>query len=381
MISIDYNPVYDNSCVFLRAFIANDRSELLKQIGIQDFPYVSFFRFSSNRVHLTSAKDILKMGLDNSFDESQLLWKDHELSNNERNICKLFKKNNSKLLVAYSLQEGIENTTHLVLYGATNNEDLLKKVSNIKKALDLLIEEKDELIIPIKIYWYTSYANHSTSSIVCPYWNTIKNNYAQETKESLQKTISYLKKEDDLSGRLLLWHGEPGTGKTWAARSLVRELYEKYEPIVISDSDAFCSDISYYYGIIQEHNKPCLFIIEDSAENIISEARVSYGNRVSKLLNLTDGLMAQGRNDLFLVSFNESIAEIDPAFTRHGRCLSITEFLPLSKEEVKLWCSINSTTFKDKTPNSMTLAELYGNSNNTLLKNSSLLNNTKKIGF
>lgn len=247
------------------------------------------------------------------------------------------------------------------LYTISDNQDLLKKVDNIRKALDIITSNKDDSVISTNVYWKTTHGFGSVlSNIICPHWDEIENNYIPDVKKSVKGLIETIKKEDEYNGRLILWYGEPGTGKTWAIRSLIRELKNKYVPIIITDSDVFCETTSYYYDVIQEFTKPCLFIMEDSAESILTETRTFHGNRISKLLNLTDGLMAQGRNDLFLISFNEDIKEIDPAFVRHGRCLNITEFLPFDIGQAEDWLKEKGINFENISKKKLTLADLYG---------------------
>lgn len=247
------------------------------------------------------------------------------------------------------------------LYTISDNQDLLKKVDNIRKALDIITSNKDDSVISTNVYWKTTHGLGSVlSNIICPHWDEIENNYIPDVKKSVKGLIETIKKEDEYNGRLILWYGEPGTGKTWAIRSLIRELKNKYVPIIITDSDVFCETTSYYYDVIQEFAKPCLFIMEDSAESILTETRTFHGNRISKLLNLTDGLMAQGRNDLFLISFNEDIKEIDPAFVRHGRCLNVTEFLPFDRGQAEDWLKEKGINFENISKNKLTLADLYG---------------------
>ena len=58
--------------------------------------------------------------------------------------------------------------------------------------------------------------------ITAPTWADVAGNYARRTQESLASLVSLT----DLSGRagrLVLWHGLPGTGKTTAVRALSRE--------------------------------------------------------------------------------------------------------------------------------------------------------------
>lgn len=59
---------------------------------------------------------------------------------------------------------------------------------------------------------------------VCP-WADIAPNYAQRTREQLEPLMSAPR--EDESGKLMLWLGPPGTGKTYALRALAWEQRER----------------------------------------------------------------------------------------------------------------------------------------------------------
>lgn len=51
-------------------------------------------------------------------------------------------------------------------------------------------------------------------------WNDICHNYPTRTRTGLKFLLDEFR--PDSRGQLLLWQGEPGTGKTWALRGLTR---------------------------------------------------------------------------------------------------------------------------------------------------------------
>jgi len=360
LFSIDIHPDYADSNEYLKSYLIKHRLEKLECLGIENFIYSNKVIFDSNTVPLESVIFVLNSALKEDLITSEQLWHD-QLSETNSYICERYLYPNGNIVLSYFLKSSKEGHVRMELYTISDNQDLLKKVDNIRKALDIITSNKDDSVISTNVYWKTTHGLGSVlSNIICPHWDEIENNYIPDVKKSVKGLIETIKKEDEYNGRLILWYGEPGTGKTWAIRSLIRELKNKYVPIIITDSDVFCEMTSYYYDVIQEFAKPCLFIMEDSAESILTETRTFHGNRISKLLNLTDGLMAQGRNDLFLISFNEDIKEIDPAFVRHGRCLNVTEFLPFDRGQAEDWLKEKGINFENISKNKLTLADLYG---------------------
>jgi len=212
------------------------------------------------------------------------------------------------------------------------------------------------------------YMNSFTTNVECPAWIEIAPNYARRTRDTID--IIMAREELAANGRLMVWNGAPGTGKTFALRALLRHLAEKYIPIYVSDPDTFLTDASYYFQAIAEFsdralksgNQPgsgrILFILEDSVSALLTESRGKEGSPVSKLLNLTDGLLTRARNDLFLITFNEAIEQLDPAIIRPGRCMAHVIFTPLDQEEAAVWLNAHGSPTSG-IPTPATIAQLY----------------------
>jgi len=60
---------------------------------------------------------------------------------------------------------------------------------------------------------------------------------------------------------------------------------------------------------------------------------------------------------MVLVTTNEPVKEIDPAYTREGRCLQLLEFPLFSVESAKAWGVNHKIDIKTKEP--VSLAKLY----------------------
>jgi hypothetical protein len=87
------------------------------------------------------------------------------------------------------------------------------------------------------------------------------------------------------------------------------------------------------------------------------EARATTGQGLSRLLNLTDGLLGQGFKTMVLITTNDPISSLHPAVVRPGRCLQETEFAPLGVDHANQWLPRHCVTTSVDTPT--TLAELY----------------------
>jgi hypothetical protein len=98
-----------------------------------------------------------------------------------------------------------------------------------------------------------------------------------------------------------------------------------------------------------------LLMLEDCDELISGEAKASAGQSLSRLLNLTDGLLGQGRNVLVGITTNEDLERLHPAVVRPGRCLARIEVGPLTRDEAVNWLGTPDGIGRD----GATLAELY----------------------
>lgn len=224
----------------------------------------------------------------------------------------------------------------------------------------------------------------TTQFLRCPAWEEIKSNYPLPTRTSLEKLLTL--REPWKHGRVLIWHGPPGTGKTFAIRALMKAWKDRFSYLVVNDPENLAGTPGYYYQVASESterpgrrfrrrmwpteeaepdnekpDKPLhrLFILEDSADLILQESRSLHFDKVGKLLNMTDGLFGQGREDLFLITFNEEVTRIDPAFLRPGRCVARVEFGKFPPADAAAWFRTHGEELlagKDL----MTLAELYG---------------------
>lgn len=216
-------------------------------------------------------------------------------------------------------------------------------------------------------WWATEHAVQSlVRPLAVPSLEDVAANYAGQARAALGRLAEM--PTPDEGGRLILWHGEPGAGKTYAVRALAWEWREWCEFHYVTDPDAlFAQGSSYLIQMVtQRAGRRCgtaggdrwrCLVLEDTGELMSADAKQRTGQALSRLLNVVDGLIGQGFNVLVLVTTNEPLRKLHPAVVRPGRCLAEVEFTALSVEEANCWLADNGSALRVSSPTS--LAELF----------------------
>lgn len=184
-------------------------------------------------------------------------------------------------------------------------------------------------------------------------WSEVHQNFTATVATSIEKLLA-LDGQQPMLGRLMLWHGAPGTGKTSAILSLIHEWKGWCTAHTILDPERFFGDPG-YIGEVVSFRRPDswkLIIAEDCDQYLVPPPGSGVGGPLGQLLNLTDGMLGQGSNTLVLLTTNAPIQRVHPALVRPGRCLSNIEFTKLTSAEA-------ARLTGNPTAPSMTLAEAY----------------------
>jgi hypothetical protein len=215
--------------------------------------------------------------------------------------------------------------------------------------------------------------------ISVPRWDAVKANYPTSTSELLGRMMHWRRPEG--AGQLLLFHGRPGTGKTWAIRALASEWRSWCAFEYVTDPERLFGPESDYLmdvllGLPQdgspftdeededdEDERPedagrwRVLVLEDTGEVLGADAKLQVGQALSRLLNVVDGLVGQGLRVLVLITTNEDLGKLHPAVIRPGRCLARVMFPEFDPEGARAWLGERGVTVADD--HAMTLADLF----------------------
>jgi len=198
--------------------------------------------------------------------------------------------------------------------------------------------------------------------LVAPRWQEVSANYPASTRRELEAAMSDLEALAQ-RGRVLLWHGPPGTGKTFAVRALAREHRSIATIDCIVEPELFFSKGAHYLTeLMEEDDNPederwHVLIVEDADELISADAKLRSGQGLSRLLNLADGLFGQAIRVLVVVTTNEPMTSFHPAIVRPGRCGSLVSFQRFAADGAQEW--LRRAGSGESVSGPATLAELY----------------------
>lgn len=202
-----------------------------------------------------------------------------------------------------------------------------------------------------------------------PAWEDVHQHYPQAIDEQLDGGVMSRAFAPGVGGQIILWQGDPGTGKTYALRALLWEWRKWATAHYITDpEDFFGQSAAYMMGVIlgggdggialgksdgeqpderAKGGKWRLLILEDAGELMAADARERTGQGLSRLLNVVDGLIGQGLKVLVLVTTNEDVKKLHPAITRPGRCASVVRFESFDLPEAAVWIAERGGTHAD----------------------------------
>ena len=344
-----------------RIFYDNDSEKLIYRSCIEAFEDIKFslnFKIDSRKIVL----NYLKFVNDNNDPNYRIFcYSQHEyllLANTE----------SSGLLMNITLDDSNDSSENFEEIFTNNIDWAYNFISKfVEKAENKINIDFGIVSLNMNNALYTSYYDYKPIDI------DIDKNYNDDFKKPYDKICELIEEEE--KSHLMLFYGDPGTGKS----SIIKHLIGKYpdKNFIFMDGSLLASTsqdklMGYFLD-----NPDTIFILEDCEKILMN--REHYNNQIMPvLLNLTDGIISDVLSIKFICTFNTSLSNIDPALRRKGRMSLKYEFKKLSKEKCQAIVD-SSDKFKEKfiVNEDMSLADLY----NIDDENDYSKKNTKKIGF
>lgn len=276
--------------------------------------------------------------------------------------------------------------------GATKEEDVLKCVKILEKAMKPHVQAAySEKYINFWMLRDNGPASF-TKTIKAPIWGDIAPNYVNSTKKLLEDLLGIDKDHMADKGKIIIAEGKPGTGKSYFLKALINEWYPWCRAHYIMDPEKFWGSPDYMWKILMEYEDYNnnteeeveenyywkLVIAEDADELISEEAKAKTGQALSRLLNVSEGIIGQGVKALFLITTNEPIDKVHAAVSRSGRCLANIHFDLFDNAQAKEWLSKRNYEGPVEKP-TYSLADMYALANKSRVLTKS--GNKTKFGF
>lgn len=194
----------------------------------------------------------------------------------------------------------------------------------------------------------------------------VDTNYSAKALEGYNHIIRDLKSEHP-TGRIAIFSGTPGTGKTYMIRGLLQDVSNGIFVLVPANLVAALAQPDAINVLIAErarhrHNEgiaPLILVIEDADECLAKRDGMNT-SAVSALLNLSDGILGSSLDLRIVATTNLKHVELDEAVERPGRLSQYVEVDALSYDEaIAAFQAMGGDVAKLDLGRKYTIAELY----------------------
>lgn len=357
------------------------------------------FSMKRNKFLASNKGNIIEVGtftVDKSFDTNKIT---RELFG-EVVFCQYSRERNKLTNISFELSGKLFTDINIYSYGTAISLTGVGTLADIQPVLDFLAENSLPYTEPSGSVHMLMTEGNGISFQTLP--NNItttltRDNYTEEVLSGFDRVVADLS-SDTPKGRIGIFDGLPGCGKTWLLRGLLtsvkntafvfispRDITALTEPSVLSALINFS---------IKQDGKSITFLVED-ADECLAPRGADNMSAISAVLNLGDGILGQLLDIRLILTTNAKRHDFDAAITRPGRLSACVKVDKLPAEQCnaiyhRITDTLNipgityeggvlnrfrSMPFFDKP---MTLAEVYQKANDA---NFTPATSENKLGF
>lgn len=226
----------------------------------------------------------------------------------------------------------------MMTYDNKVNIDGIVRYSMHKRLTDIIEKSFKKHVAKAEKTGYLVIVNHGSITIsgLPAYYLGSKlerGNYNKDVLRAYDAIVKDFKKPQPM-GRLALFSGVPGSGKTYLMRGLIEELESTCKVVMLSAELAGkLGDPATLTAFINSNTdkKPMVLVIEDGDHLLVPREKGSLPV-ISTILQATDGLLGQLLNLRIVITTNAKNQEWDSAFMRKMRLSGCVEVNHLDRE-------------------------------------------------
>lgn len=173
----------------------------------------------------------------------------------------------------------------------------------------------------------------TTQAVNLPTRALVESNYDPGVVTGWEQVRRDLKSPDP-NGRIAIFHGSPGTGKTHLIRALMSGVHEAVYLIIPPKEITNLGNpemTGLLLSVSAEYRERLVLVVED-ADEILTHRQSTTIAALANTLSIGDGLLGDAVNAFILATTNAPITDVDPALLRPGRLSACVHVPPLQPE-------------------------------------------------
>ena len=241
--------------------------------------------------------------------------------NNHQSVMDSYSVLDNTILMRYENQYQESSARYVFYYQGDESEKQVQDILTVLKKFNS--KEKNQIKLLIDNCGFLEF---DSFDVKVPKVD-LSLHYAEGFEDKHQQILEVLQTSKN---GLILFHGEPGTGKTSYIKYLCSEQTRNIIFIPINLIERIGSP---EFVQLMMNEKGSILIIEEAEQILLKRSSNEFKSAVSALLNITDGIMADLLNLAVICTFNTDLSNVDPALLRKGRTILRHEFKQLSQSQ------------------------------------------------